>query len=239
MESHEEIKEEIIVEEDEDEAEVVEIGRSVNSIEQLVAEGIERQLQEHSLAAGQSVNLQNYPNVDFYYKLVAKVDNRYYSIYDGDTEYKMGEVLSQTARPGHGGGYYVYASTREAVFADVPYKRGGHYIAPRTVVKCICWGDFVVYSNGKMSFSNIMAVGDLGLPQGYKANKAAIRRALEDQDVMRNQRMEQQFELNMVRRNRNQATSYLYEDNRFEANFGAAAVREVENLIRGVSSEPQ
>ena len=191
MESHEEIKEEIIIEEDEDEPEVVEIGRSVNSIEQLVAEGIERQLQEHSLAAGQSVNLQNYPNVDFYYKLVAKVDNRYYSIYDGDTEYKMGEVLSQAARSGHKGGYYVYASTREAVFADVPYKRGGHYIAPRTVVKCICWGDFVIYSNGKMSFSNIMAVGDLGLPQGYKANKAAIRRALEDQDVMRNQRMEQ------------------------------------------------
>ena len=130
------------------------------------------------------------------------MDNRFFSIYDGDTEYKMGEVLTQAARAGHKGGYYVYGSTREAVFADVPYKRGGHFIAPRTVMKCICWGDFVVYSNGKMSFTNIMAVGDLGLPQGYKANKAAIRRALEDQDNMANERMERQFDLNMQRRNR-------------------------------------
>ena len=206
-------------------------------MEQLVAEGIIRQLQEHSLAEGQSVNLANYPNVDFYYKLVAKVDNSFFSIYDGDTEYKLGATLSQTALAGHKGGYYVYATTKEAVFADVPYKRGGHFIAPRTVMKCICWGDFVVYSNGKMSFSNIMPVGDLGLPQGYKANKSAIRRALEDRDIMANQRMERAFDVNMQRRNRTQAQSYLHEDNQFENYFGASAVREVENLIRGVSND--
>ena len=73
--SHEEIKEEINVEsEEEDNAEIVRSGRLVGSMEQLVAEGIVRQLQEHSLAEGQSVNLANYPNVDFYYKMVAKVD---------------------------------------------------------------------------------------------------------------------------------------------------------------------
>ena len=44
MESHEEIKEEIVIEEDDDNAEVVNVGRSVNSIEQLVAEGVLRQL---------------------------------------------------------------------------------------------------------------------------------------------------------------------------------------------------
>ena len=121
-------------------------------------------MQDHSIAEGQSVNLTNYPNVDFYYKMVAKLDGKFYSIYDSDTEYTMGQVLSQDALPGHAGGYYVYKTTREAVFADVPYKRGGNFIAPRTVIKCICWGDFVVYSNGKMSYSNIMPVGDLGLP---------------------------------------------------------------------------
>ena len=96
--------------------------------------------------------------------MVAKLDRKFYSIYDSDTEYIMGKVLSQDALPGHAGGYYVYKNTRDAVFADVPYKRGGNFIAPRTVIKCICWGDYVVYSNGKMSFSNIMPVGDLGLP---------------------------------------------------------------------------
>ena len=58
----------------------------------------------------------------------------------------------------HGGGYYVYPSLKEAVFADIPYNRGGHYIAPRTVLKVIAWGDFVVYGKGKMSFTNIMPV---------------------------------------------------------------------------------
>ena len=65
---------------------------------------------------------------------------------------------------GHKGGYYVYPSARDAVFADVPYKHGGNYLAPRTVIKCICWGDFVIYNNGKMSFSNLLPVSDLGLP---------------------------------------------------------------------------
>ena len=41
-----------------------------------------------------SVDLSNFPNVDFYYKLVAKVGGEFYSIYDGETEYKMGQVLS-------------------------------------------------------------------------------------------------------------------------------------------------
>lgn len=41
-----------------------------------------------------SVNLDGFPNVDFYYKLVAKVGGRLFSIYDADTEYKNGEVLS-------------------------------------------------------------------------------------------------------------------------------------------------
>ena len=40
VESQEEIHEEIIVEEEEENAEIVEVGRSLNSIEQLVAEGI-------------------------------------------------------------------------------------------------------------------------------------------------------------------------------------------------------
>ena len=148
----------------------------------------------------------------------------------------MGQVLTQSAMAGHKGGYYVYSSTREAVFADVPYKRGGHFIAPRTVIKCICWGNFVIYNNGKMSFSNIMAVADLGLPQGYKANKSAIRQALKDQDWMADQRVERQFDLNMVRRNRTHAQSYLNEDNQFENNFSAAEIREVENLINGISN---
>ena len=35
-----------------------------------------------------SVDLNGFPNVDFYYKLVAKVGGQLYSIYDAGTEYK-------------------------------------------------------------------------------------------------------------------------------------------------------
>ena len=68
---------------------------------------------------------------------------KYYSIYDGKTEYIIGKPLAQKAMGGHNGGYYVYASNEEAIFADVPFKEGSHYLAPRTVLKCICWGSFV------------------------------------------------------------------------------------------------
>ena len=47
---HEEIKEEINVDEEDDNAQIVRSGRLENSMEELVAEGIVRQLQEHSLA---------------------------------------------------------------------------------------------------------------------------------------------------------------------------------------------
>ena len=63
---------------------------------------------------------------------------------------------------------------KEAIFADIPFKEGGLYIAPGTVIKCICWGDFVCYGSGKMAFSNLMPVADLGLPLGYKASKSAV-----------------------------------------------------------------
>ena len=41
-----------------------------------------------------SVDLGGFPNVDFYYKLVAKIGGQLFSIYDVGTEYKTGEVLS-------------------------------------------------------------------------------------------------------------------------------------------------
>lgn len=213
---------------------VVSQGRSEGSIEQLVASGARRYHQDESMQMQQSVDLDRFDNVDFYYKLVAKIDGRLFSIYDVDTEYKTGEVLSQAARSGHRGGYYVYASVQEAIFADVPYKAGGNFIAPRTVIKCICFGDFVIYGNGKISFSNLMPVADLGLPRGYKANKDAIRRALLEQESWRHEQLEQEFNLNLIRRNRPpEQNSSFHNSNIFENYFSASAVAEIERLIAG------
>ena len=116
----------------------------------------------------------------------------------------------------------------------MPYKAGGNFIAPRTVIKCICWGDFVVYGNGKISFTNLMPVADLGLPRGYKANKDAIRRALLEQESWRHEELERQYNLNLVRRNRAPEQSMSFnESNLFENYFSASAVAEIERLIAG------
>ena len=132
----------------------------------------------HMQSASSSVDLRDYPNADFYYKLVAKVGGKYFSIYDGKTEYAVGRKLAQKVKSNHQGGYYCYASLEEAIFADVPYKVGGHYLAPRTVLKCIAWGPFCLYEHGKMAFTYILPVEDLGLPIGYKNTKESVKQGI-------------------------------------------------------------
>ena len=127
-----------------------------------------------------SVDLRDYPNADFYFKLVAKVNGQYFSIFDSKTEYKIGVHLHEPAKPNREGGYYVYSSLKEAVFADVPYNKGGHFIAPRTILKVIAWGDCVQYTKGKIAFSNVLPVEDLGLPIGYKNTKGPLKMALKE-----------------------------------------------------------
>lgn len=39
---------------------------------------------------GRDIVLDSLPGADFYYKMVAKVDGGYYSIYDAGTQYKIG-----------------------------------------------------------------------------------------------------------------------------------------------------
>lgn len=52
---------------------------------------------------------------DRYYKAVKRTaDGRLVSIYDGRTEYRIGEEMQEAARQDHGGGFYAYATQREA-----------------------------------------------------------------------------------------------------------------------------
>ena len=67
-------------------------GDLANSMEQLVAEGIQKTI---PVPDGANLDLKIFPNCDFYYKLVAKVGGKYYSIYDGGTEYLIGKKMAQ------------------------------------------------------------------------------------------------------------------------------------------------
>ena len=52
---------------------------------------------------------------DRYYKAVKRTaDGRLVSIHDGSTEYRLGEEMQEAARQNHGGGFYAYATQREA-----------------------------------------------------------------------------------------------------------------------------
>jgi hypothetical protein len=96
--------------------------------------------------------------------MVAKLLGKYYSIYDGKTEYILGQTMHQEAQENHKGGFYVYQNVDEVIFADIPFKKGGMFIAPRTILKCLCWGKQLEYDNGKLAFSYICPVQDIGIP---------------------------------------------------------------------------
>lgn len=78
-------------------------------------------------------------------------------------------MLHQPVKPSKKGGYFVYKDVKDAIFADIVFHNGGNFSAPRTVIKCVCWGDSIKYGN-KLCYSFLLPVGDMGLPIGYKAN---------------------------------------------------------------------
>ena len=116
----------------------------------------------------------------YYFKMVAKIGDKYFSIFDGKTEYALGRILHEPCTPNHGGGYYVYPTMKQAVFADIPHNKDGLYMARRTILVCICWGDYVEYGNGKIAFSYICPTKELPLDKGYLSTKTA-RRQIEEQ----------------------------------------------------------
>mmetsp|Transcript_66349 Transcript_66349/g.116240 ORF Transcript_66349/g.116240 Transcript_66349/m.116240 type:complete len:185 (-) Transcript_66349:47-601(-) len=102
------------------------------------------------------------------YKVVAKVGDRYFSVWAGDsTEYRMGAVLRQPARPLHRGGLYVCRSADAAMRHRIPARRGGLYMAPRALLRCACEGPFVEYPGGKVACSGLTPLEELPLPAGY------------------------------------------------------------------------
>ncbi|CDW85565.1 UNKNOWN [Stylonychia lemnae] len=180
-----------------------------------------------------SVDLREFPNADFYYKLVAKVNGKYFSIFDSNTEYVIGAHMEQQVKPDRGGGYYVYGSVQEAVFADVPFNKGGHYIAPRTILKVIAWGDQIKYTHGKIAFNHLLPVQDIGLPIGYKNSKESIKLALRHQEERKLKSKEYQYNNGLVRKK----AKVGYEADKFENYFGTNSKPESSQSLRPQSSK--
>ena len=183
-----------------------------------------------------TVDLHNFPNADFYYKLVAKVNGRLYSIFDGKTEYVVGQQLYEPVQASHQGGYYVYPSLKEAIFADVPFNKGGHFLAPRTVIKVIAWGNFICYSQGKMAFSYLLPVEELGLPIGYKNTKESVKEAMKLKETVKYKSKESHYDRRLVLKN---IQSDPYERNKFDNYFGKGAAKRLDQPIVEKKKQPK
>jgi len=93
------------------------------------------------------------------YKLVAVVgEGRLMSIFDGVTEYHIGQSLRQTAQQNHGGGYYFYTTEEKARNAVFPENAALREF-PRVVLKMVAKGKRIKYENGKVSASQVTPCG--------------------------------------------------------------------------------
>lgn len=91
---------------------------------------------------------------EHYYKAVAVDGERLLSIFDGRTEYRLGETLVEPVRKGHGGGFYVYPSLADALEVDVP-SNSALRRAPRAIIRVRAEGQYTRYDNGKLAFSRV------------------------------------------------------------------------------------
>jgi len=102
------------------------------------------------------------------YKVVAKVGQRYFSVWAGErAEYFMGHESRDEARPHHGGGLYVCRTAASAARHHIAAHAGGLYVAPRVLLRCRCEGPFVEYPNGKVAVSKLLPLEELPMPPGY------------------------------------------------------------------------
>jgi len=89
------------------------------------------------------------------YKVVAVTeDSKLVSVYNGITEYQIGEKLIERAKDNHSGGYYAYPTlelARNAAFPDDSTALN----LPRVILECIGAGVRQVYDNNKIAFTTL------------------------------------------------------------------------------------
>lgn len=90
---------------------------------------------------------------DRYYKAVKRTaDGRLVSIHDGSTEYRIGEEMQEAARQNHGGGFYAYATQREAE----SFARNAGVDAP-VILRVEGSGQYCRYQS-KLAFSRMVPI---------------------------------------------------------------------------------
>lgn len=111
-----------------------------------------------AIVQGQAALVANRLDLSIVYKRLAVTkDGRYVSIYDGQTEYKIGEEIREAARQDHNGGIYCYPSAAAAKSWRSSSDWPGHSL-PQVVLRCAAGGSYCRYDNGKISVSRLTPV---------------------------------------------------------------------------------
>lgn len=88
------------------------------------------------------------------YKVVAVKDGKYLSLYDGKTEYRLGERLEETAKRGHQGGYYVMESLIDCMEGDIPLPANAVLQRwPHRAILCVEFGGKTIKYKDKVAAS--------------------------------------------------------------------------------------
>jgi hypothetical protein len=105
-----------------------------------------------------------------FYKQVAVIEGRYYSVYKPEVEYEINKSKQEKPKPKHQGGFFVYPSVELAAGAEINNCLGSNWIFPRVILEVRCWGEMIQYPRFKLCFENILPVKNLGFPDKYLQN---------------------------------------------------------------------
>ena len=152
---------------------------------------------DHFHLTPRPVRTPPHPHAVLAYKLVAlRSDGVPVSVYDGSTEYHLGQTLYQRPRPGHGGGLYVFQSldvclqkarartafprTAALINHESTSRSGGpggsggngYGDIPRCVLEVYAWNEHaadvpLVYDKGKVAYAYLRAKAVMPLPPSF------------------------------------------------------------------------
>ena len=109
-----------------------------------------------------------------YYKQVAVIQGKYFSVHDPNVEYEIGKEMQEKPKPRHKGGFFVYPTKELAASAEIANRIGSNWIFPRSVLKVMCWGDHIAYPRFKLCFEYLKPIKDLGFPKRYLAQNLSF-----------------------------------------------------------------
>lgn len=105
---------------------------------------------------------QRGPNHRTAYKLVQKIGERMYSLFDPEVEYVVGQMLTDVAKPDHNGGYYAYPEPETVIqlwfSGDLVPDRCYKDEKTMVLLQVELTGRIINYPNGKMAASHLRSI---------------------------------------------------------------------------------